>query len=504
MSCETASRNATPPTPAIRPGAESLVAREIAARIGAGVWAWPGGGAGVAGAPGIDPRVASLVPGFDAPFFQAGLAGYSDGAMRIIARRHGCPFCVTEALLDRTLLAGGRGFDKADLGELHDNVPGGAEDHPLACQIMGSEPAEMAASAVKAIEQRTRSDKAYRMLAGAPPVGAPPLRGGSQTQVLRLPGGEQLGKYDPSEDLEDDCESWSCGVEEVGDADAELAHPNPSQGEGLQELAHPNPSHGEGPPNESTSCLRASVPSCLSFQAIDVNLACPVKKIEKKSRGGHWLTDPAGAIAILEAVREAVPSQIPCTVKLRRSFDDTPEMVDNFHAIFDACYRIGYAWTTVHARTVEQKYVGPSRWDFLRDLRARNPDKIILGSGDVWTVDDIFLMIAYSGMSGVSVARGCIGNPWIFRQAREMMAGKAPSQPTIAEQRAVLAEHFRLSLACTRRFRQPEQATAMMMRKFAIRFAAHHPEGDAVRRKFIGVSSTAGWRAVLDEHYALG
>ena len=64
----------------------------------------------------VDARVPNLVPGFDAPFFQAGLAGYSDAAMRIIARRQGCPYCVTEALLDRTLLAGGRGFAKADLG----------------------------------------------------------------------------------------------------------------------------------------------------------------------------------------------------------------------------------------------------------------------------------------------------------------------------------------------------------------------------------------------------
>src|SRR5437870_6296474 len=84
----------------------------------------------------VDPRIAAIVPGFDAPFFQAGLAGYSDAAMRIIARRHGCPFCVTEALLDRTLLGGGRGFLKADLGDLHENVPGGPEDHPLACQVM--------------------------------------------------------------------------------------------------------------------------------------------------------------------------------------------------------------------------------------------------------------------------------------------------------------------------------------------------------------------------------
>ncbi|MCA9285144.1 MAG: hypothetical protein KDA22_08030, partial [Phycisphaerales bacterium] len=80
----------------------------------------------------VDPRVRALVPGFDAPFFQAGLAGYSDAAMRLVARRHGCPFCVTEALLDRTLINGGKGREREDpdllatecgLGEIEGNTP---------------------------------------------------------------------------------------------------------------------------------------------------------------------------------------------------------------------------------------------------------------------------------------------------------------------------------------------------------------------------------------------
>ena len=149
MSCDTG--NATAPSPGIAPGRELLDPAAYAAMLGKR----PEGP--------IDPRVRALVPAFDAPFFQAGLAGYSDAAMRIIARRHGCPLCVTEALLDRTLLAGGRGFVKADLGELHDNVPGGMEDHPLAGQIMGSDPREMAASAVKMIEQGKRSEKAKQV-----------------------------------------------------------------------------------------------------------------------------------------------------------------------------------------------------------------------------------------------------------------------------------------------------------------------------------------------------
>ena len=197
--------------------------------------------------------------------------------MRIIARRHGCPVCVTEALLDRTLLAGGRGFAKADLGEIADNVPGGEEDHPLVGQIMGSDPGEMAAGAVKMLEQgKARSAKAYRLL-------------GEATERPR--GGATVAEG--------------------------------------------------GRPGEVAVAER-------TFAAIDVNLACPVKKISKKARGGHWLREPEGAVKILRAVREAVPEEIPCTVKIRRGSDDSPEAERNFYRIFDALYDLGYAWATVH------------------------------------------------------------------------------------------------------------------------------------------------------------
>ena len=188
--------------------------------------------------------------------------------------------------------------------------------------------------------------------------------------------------------------------------------------------------------------------------------------------------------------------------KMRRGYDDTPEMAANFEKIFEASYAMGYAWVTVHARTVEQKYLGPSRWTFLKDLVARHPEKIIFGSGDVWEVADIFRMIGYTGVKAVSVARGCIGNPWIFRQAREMMAGSAPSQPTIAEQRAVLDEHFRLLLAVHHESRKGELHAAKQMRKFGIRFSTHHPKGEEVRLRMIAVSSLAEWQTVLEDFYS--
>lgn len=465
MSCH--GNNATPPSPAIAPGAEVIdprVAAEEAARR--------------FGGRGVDPRIAEVVPGLDAPFFQAGLCGYSDAAMRIIARRNGCPFCITEALLDRTLLAGGRGFAKADLGELEDNVPGGEEDRPLCGQIMGSDPREMAAAALKMAEQGRRHDREYRKLAyavqGVHPStsagGAAGAGGGDARPTpelptpdlkihLRLPGGEQIGWYDPAK-----VDSGTAKAEENGAAVA----------------GH-------------------------SFAAIDVNLACPVKKIDRKARGGHWLAEPKGAVAILEAVREAVPKEIPCTLKLRRAYDDTPEMAENFEKVFEAAYRMGYAWATVHARTVEQKYIGPSRWTFLKDLVARHPDKIIFGSGDVWEAADIFRMIAYTGVHAVSVARGCIGNPWVFKQARDLMAGRRPTPPSIEEQRAVLEDHFALAMAVNQGMgaRRAESHTGKTMRKFAIRFAEHHPKAEEVRKGFIAVTSLDEWRRVLDEHYSI-
>ncbi len=448
MGCD--GNNATPPSPAIAPGAGEIDPRRVAERL-----------VNRFGEGGMDPRVRAVTPDFNAPFFQAGLAGYSDAAMRIIARRHGCPFCVTEALLDRTLLAGGRGFAKADLGEIESNIPGGAEDRPLAGQIMGSEPSEMAAAAIKMIEQGARREKEYRAMASSPAPG-------------------------------------EGGVER-------------SETEGVRPASH-------------------------AFAAIDVNLACPVKKVAKKSRGGHWLTEPTGAIKILEAVREAAPSGIAVTVKMRRAYDETDEMRANFLRIFDAAYDIGCAWVTVHGRTVTQKYIGPSRWDPIRELVQRNPDRLIFGSGDIWTVADIFRMLDYCStpssssssswhgrparvssfssssptLAGVSVARGCIGNPWVFRQARDILAGREPKAPTLQEQRAVLLQHFELAMDVNRLFtrghgeakeERAEHHTARTMRKFAIRFAEHHPDSHAVRKRFIACKTMEEWRGGLSEHY---
>jgi tRNA-dihydrouridine synthase B len=101
----------------------------------------------------------------------------------------------------------------------------------------------------------------------------------------------------------------------------------------------------------------------------------------------------------------------------------------------------------------------------------------------------------------VSVARGCIGNPWIFRQARDLMAGRDAREPTLAEQRRVLEEHFALALAVNESRRDGESITGRTMRKFGIKFAAFHPRAAAVKARMIGVEAAGDWQAVIDEFY---
>jgi len=233
------------------------------------------------------------------------------------------------------------------------------------------------------------------------------------------------------------------------------------------------------------------------FDAIDLNFACPVKKVLGRCRGGFLLSDPATALEIVARVREALPPHVPVTVKMRRGMDDGPASREKFFEIFDGAYRLGAAAVTVHGRTVRQRYEGRSSWEFLREVKSHAGAKTVLGSGDLFTARDCFDMIEQTGVNGVTIARGAIGNPWIFRRARALAAGVALPPPSLHEQRDVIAEHYRL---CEELY-GPGRC-CRVMRKFGIKYAQLHPQNRAVRDAFVAVKAPADWRNVLERWYA--
>jgi tRNA-dihydrouridine synthase len=210
------------------------------------------------------------------------------------------------------------------------------------------------------------------------------------------------------------------------------------------------------------------------------------------------LSQPGVALEIVTRVRDAVPPHIPVTVKMRRGIDDSPESRDKFYKIFDGVFDRGAVAVTVHGRTVLQRYDGPSRWEFLREVKEHAGSRTILGSGDLFNAQACLDMMSYTGVDGVTVARGAIGNPWIFAQCRALAAGlPLPPPPTLHEQRDVIAEHYQLA----DELYGPERCVPTM-RKFGIKYSQLHPEHALVRADFGSVKQPGAWREVLAKWYA--
>jgi len=235
------------------------------------------------------------------------------------------------------------------------------------------------------------------------------------------------------------------------------------------------------------------------FDVIDINFGCPVKKVLGRCRGGFHLSQPAVAIEIVRRVRENVPPEIPVTVKMRRGLDDSAESRDKFFQIFDAAYEAGVSAITVHGRTVVQRYRGPSNWAFLREVKAHAGSRVVLGSGDLFTPQDCLDMLLETGVDGVTVARGAIGNPWIFQQARSLAVGDVPVSPSLGEQGELIRVHYHLAEQI-----YDERRACTVMRKFGIKYAQLHPHSEAVRNAFATVRSRDQWFQVIQQWYLRG
>jgi nifR3 family TIM-barrel protein len=233
------------------------------------------------------------------------------------------------------------------------------------------------------------------------------------------------------------------------------------------------------------------------FDLIDLNFACPVKKVLGRRRGGMLMTSPPTALEIIDRVRNSIPPNIPLAIKLRKGYDDSPQSEDQFWEILDGAFQRGIAAATVHGRTVKQRYDGASDWDFIARVKQHAGSRTILGSGDLFTAETIAQRIRESGVDGVALARGAIGNPWLFSQTRNALNGEPiPSPPTLAEQYEIILRHYNLSETLYGAHR-----SASDMRKFGVNYAKLHPEPLAVRNDFVRAKNRDDWMNVLKKWY---
>ncbi len=257
------------------------------------------------------------------------------------------------------------------------------------------------------------------------------------------------------------------------------------------------PTAGQLIGNEPEEMARAAGELCkIGFDVIDLNFACPVNKALRRRRGGWLMQEPEQIERITRAVL-AVADR-PVTVKVRQRFGSA-ETSDNGYEVTARCLDAGAAAVTMHARSVGVKYAGPADWDFLASLRQRHPQAVLIGSGDILSPAHALRMLRETGVNGVIVARGGIGNPWFFRQVQDLAAGREIHRPSLQEQREVMLEHFTAALEL-----YGPQVGPKIMRKFGIKYARMHPNPRILRMAFVAVHTPDDWHRVLDRYYCPG
>lgn len=187
----------------------------------------------------------------------------------------------------------------------------------------------------------------------------------------------------------------------------------------------------------------ARIVDAVGPDVIDINFGCPVKKVVCKDGGAGILRNLLKMESLTQAVVEVATR--PVTVKTRLGWNEETIRILEVARMLDG---LGVQALSVHARTRSQMYTGHARWEWLRRIKKESGIRIpLIGNGDASSPEKIMQMFDDTGVDGVMIGRGAIGNPWIFRDAKVYMeTGELPPPPLWDERMQVVAEH--LTLKC--------------------------------------------------------
>ena len=224
---------------------------------------------------------------------------------------------------------------------------------------------------------------------------------------------------------------------------------------------------------------------------LDINMGCPVPKVVRNAEGSALLNDPTRAAACVRAAVEHAGK--PVTIKMRIGFAEEPYDYSGFAAGMEAA---GCSAVAVHGRTREQYYSGKADWNSI--ARIKKMLKVpVIGNGDVFSAEEAIRMMETTGCDAVMIARGALGNPWIFRELRALWDGHSvPPKPSVEEIRQMLLRHLALTIEA-----KGEYAAVREMRKHVGWYIKGIPGAAQIRR----IANSAATEAQLQEIiYRLG
>lgn len=221
---------------------------------------------------------------------------------------------------------------------------------------------------------------------------------------------------------------------------------------------------------------------------VDLNVGCPVPKIVKNGEGSALLKK----LDLLHDVVEAMVKNAgkPVTAKIRMGFErGTNTAVETAKVLESA----GVAAIAVHGRTREQFYEGKADWDVIGEVKAAVSVPVI-GNGDVMSGQDAIDMMEKTGCDGVMMARGALGNPWIFRDAAALWKGEElPALPTDEEKIRTLIKHLDMIIED-----KGERIAVREIRKHVGWYIKGMHGAAAFRREVNGIDDAAVMRAAIE------
>ena len=189
---------------------------------------------------------------------------------------------------------------------------------------------------------------------------------------------------------------------------------------------------------------------------IDLNMGCPAPRIYRKNVGGGLLREPEKIERILAELRFVVNDR-PLTVKMRVGFENT----DNFYKILDIIARQNIDLLSLHGRTVKDMYHGVVKYDLIAEA-VKRVDCPVLANGNINSATTAIKVLSQTGAAGVMVGRWAIGNPWLFDQIRQALAGQSIIPVSLVEVRNYIDRLWQTPTAST----MPERARVGYLKMF--------------------------------------